>query len=152
MGKEEIMKKLKICAAVVLFVFTTGCSVYMATQQPEKKDVHVLDRGTARNHVIAEFGAPVHTEVDDEGKTCDVFVFVQGYSGGIKAGRAAFHGAADILTLGLWEVVGTPVEAVADGTEVKCEVFYDENECVDYINVLKGESELKGVNSKTKYE
>ena len=42
------------------------------------------------------------------------------------------------------------MEAVADGDEVKREVFYDENERVDYINVLTGKSELKGVNSKTK--
>jgi hypothetical protein len=146
------MKNLITCAIVAFFIFTTGCSVYMAAHQPEKKNVDVLNRGTPRNHVIAELGSPAYTKVNDEGKTCDIFVFVQGYNTGVKAGRAVFHGAADVLTLGLWEVVGTPVEAVADGDEVKCEVSYDENECVDYINVLKGESELKGVNSKTKYK
>ena len=30
-----------------------------------------------------------------------------------SAGRAVAHGVMDVLTLGLWEVVGTPVEAVA---------------------------------------
>ena len=28
------------------------------------------------------------------------------------AGRAIAHGAMDVLTLGLWEVIGTPVEAI----------------------------------------
>ena len=144
------MKFFKLVTVFIIFLpLLTGCSVYMATQQPEKKDMHVLDRGTPRGHVIAELGRPYHTKIED-GKTCDVFAFVQGYSKGAKTGRAVFHGAADILTLGLWEVVGTPVEAVADGEEVKCEVFYDESERVDYINVIKGNNELKRVNSKAK--
>jgi hypothetical protein len=146
------MKNFLYFVIIFSLVSSTGCSVYMAAKQPEKKDVSVLNRGTSRNHVIAELGSPAHTTIDDEGQKCDVFLFVQGYSSGAKAGRALFHGAADVLTLGLWEVVGTPVETVASGDEVKCEVFYDENDCVDHIKVLKGESELKGVNSKTKYE
>ena len=28
-----------------------------------------------------------------------------------SAGRAIAHGTMDILTLGLWEVIGTPIEA-----------------------------------------
>jgi hypothetical protein len=50
--------------------------------------------------------------------------------------------------LGLWEVIGTPVEAIADGTEVKVQVEYDANEKVQNIIALSGGEVLKGVDSK----
>ena len=36
---------------------------------------------------------------------------MQGYRKGVKVARAIGHGAADVMTLGLWEVVGRPTEA-----------------------------------------
>ncbi len=68
---------------------------------------------------------------------------MQGYSDGAKVGRAALHAAADVFTLGLWEVVGTPIEAVADGSEVQVEVFYDAEDNVKEVKALKGEEKLK---------
>ena len=133
---------------IIIFIFGQGCSVYMAANQPDKKDVSVFNVGTPRTHVIAEAGSPRYTKENADGTLTDTFVFVQGYSSGSKAGRALFHGAADFLTLGLWEVIGTPVEAVADGTEVQVEVFYDANEKVQNIIALSGGEELKGVDSK----
>ena len=133
---------------IIIFMLGQGCSVYMAANQPDKKDVSVFNVGTPRAHVIAEAGRPIHTKENADGTLTDTFVFVQGYSSGSKAGRALFHGAADILTLGLWEVIGTPVEAVADGTEMKVQVEYDANEKVQNIIALSGGEELKGVDSK----
>jgi hypothetical protein len=144
--KSKMKTGQLIMAVLLIFSLTTGCSVFMAANQPEKRDIHVLDRGTPRNQVIAELGAPAHSKVE-EGKTCDIFLFVQGYGTGAKVGRAVFHGVADVITLGLWEVVGTPIEVVADGTEVKVEVFYDATECVEKVNVIRGEDVMKGVNS-----
>ncbi|OEU62957.1 MAG: hypothetical protein BBJ57_11730 [Desulfobacterales bacterium PC51MH44] len=133
---------------IIIFMLGQGCSVYMAANQPDKKDVSVFNVGTPRTHVIAEAGRPLYTKEKADGTLTDTFVFVQGYSSGSKAGRALFHGAADVLTLGLWEVIGTPVEAVADGTEVKVQVEYDANEKVQNIIALSGGEELKGVDSK----
>ena len=143
------MKLRFALAAIIILMLAagTGCSVYMAAKQPDKKDVSVFNKGTPRAHVIAECGKPVHTLENKDGTKTDIFVFVQGYSGGAKAGRAFFHGAADILTLGLWEVVGTPIEAVADGTEVKVEVAYDVDERVSQVNALTGEDKLAEVDS-----
>lgn len=114
----------------------TGCAVFMAARQPPKKDLSVLQEGTARSLVLAELGQPVATETRD-GRRMDVFAFVQGYSKGAKAGRALFHGAADVFTLGLWEVVGTPTEAVFDGSKKSFEVTYDENDRVLKVVDLK---------------
>ena len=132
--------------SIFTLLFITGCSVYMAATQPEKKDVSVLNKGTPRMHVIAEYGVPLHTE-EKAGKKVDIFVFTQGYSTGARTGRALFHGAADVLTLGLWEVVGTPFEAVVDGTEIKVKISYDEADRVDHIEVIEGMTKLEDVDS-----
>ncbi len=77
---------------------------------------------------------------DREARHChETYFFIQGYSFPVKAGRALFHGAADVSTLGLWELVGTPAELIFDGTEVRVEVLYDEQDRVDSVCVLSGE-------------
>jgi hypothetical protein len=111
----------------------------MAASQPDKKDIGLFTVGTPRSLLIAEFGQPTSTQNRD-GKRYDIYKFVQGYSTGVKVGRAAFHGVADVFTLGLWEVVGTPTEAIFDGSEMAYEVSYDEYDKVDHINVLKKET------------
>lgn len=116
----------------------SGCSVFMAAKQPEKKDVALLKEGTSRAVLISEFGAPVISEYRD-GKRYEIFKFVQGYSTGAKAGRAFLHGAADVVTLGLWELVGTPTEITFNGDEMAFQVSYDENDIVDKVAVIKKE-------------
>ena len=44
-----------------------------------------------------------------------------------------FHGAADVLTLGLWEVIGTPVEAGLNGENLVYEVCYDKKDIVTSV-------------------
>ncbi len=68
-----------------------------------------------------------------------MFAFTQGYSKGTRAGRAFFHGVADVFTLGLWEVVGTPIELTATGTEMKVRVTYDEENRVKTVEFLEME-------------
>ncbi|MGD9720409.1 MAG: hypothetical protein AB7O59_06745 [Pirellulales bacterium] len=115
-----------------------GCAAYKATQQPDKKNLAVLAPGTSRSRVVAELGAPVLSE-EREGTQVDVFAFKQGYSKGEKAGRALAHGAADVVTGGLWEVVGIPAESIADGKNVKVEVTYDDEHAVESVDVFEGE-------------
>ena len=52
-----------------------------------------------------------------------------------SAGRAVAHGAMAILTLGIWEVVGTPVE-LATGDHHKLMVFYDQNNKVKLMKKM----------------
>jgi hypothetical protein len=133
------MKRLSTLCLLSMFV--TGCSVVMATQQPGRKDLSVLTKGVDRSKVVAELGTPLTTEVKD-GKRTDVFSVRQGYSTGAKAGRAVFHAVADVFTLGLWEVVGTPVEAIASGTDVKVGVCYDTKDRVDEIITYAGKEKV----------
>ena len=51
--------------------------------------------------------------------------------------RTIGHGAADVLTFGLWEVVGTPTEAVFNGKRVVYEVTYDASDRIENVVALK---------------
>jgi len=143
--KNQTIAKITV---IILAVFTlSGCSVYMATQQPDKRDLSVLKTGTSRPEVIAGLGAPIHTDKKAD-STIDIFKFTQGYSTGVKASRAVFHGAADIATLGLWEALGTPIEGAADGNEVSLIVIYDENDKVKEVKAIKGGEEIHEIAKK----
>ena len=119
-------------------ISVSGCSVFMATKQPEKKDISLLTEGVSRAVLISEFGAPVISEYKND-KRFEIFKFVQGYSTGAKAGRAFFHGAASVATLGLWELVGTPAEITFNGDEMAFQVSYDENDLVDEVKLITKE-------------
>jgi len=88
--------------------------------------------------LLAETGQPQASEMKD-GKRVDVFSFVQGYSKGAKTGRAFFHGAADVLTAGLWELVATPTEATFTGERMAYEVTYDSSDKVEKVVTLIGD-------------
>ncbi|OPY76291.1 MAG: hypothetical protein A4E64_01588 [Syntrophorhabdus sp. PtaU1.Bin058] len=120
---------------VLVLAAGNGCSVYMAAKQPDKKNLNILAVGTPRSLVLAEIGQPKSTETRD-GKRVDVFSFVQGYSKGAKVGRAFWHGAADVFTLGLWEVVGTPTESIFTGEKVAYEVTYTTDDKVEKVVTL----------------
>lgn len=130
------MKKMSIVAAMIGCLFLSGCGVYMAAHQPDAKNVDLFAVGTPRAALVAEFGVPTSSEVRDDRKY-EIFKFVNGYSSGAKAGRAVFHGAADVMTLGLWEVVATPTESVFTGDEMAFQVRYDKNDQVDEVVALK---------------
>jgi len=130
-------KSMLLVSLSSFFIISTfGCSVFMAASQPSTRNVELFKVGTARNTLLAEFGLPTSSEFKDT-KRSDVFKFVQGYSVGARAGRAVFHGVADVVTLFLWEVIGTPTEAIFNGEEMAFEVSYDVSDRVDQVITLK---------------
>ncbi len=133
----KFLFKLTICTFLLVNILnTTGCSVFMAAKQPEKKDTKILVVGVPRATVLSELGAPIST-VRKGSETIDIFSFKQGYGKAAKFGRAMFHGVADIATLGLWEIVGTPVESSFDGNNVAYQIIYDEHDNVKNVIQLK---------------
>jgi len=108
----------------------------MAAHQPSKKDVGLFSHGMPRNLVVGEVGAPVSSETK-AGKRVDVYAFTQGYSKAARVSRTIGHGAADVFTFGLWEVVGTPTEAAFNGKRVVYEVTYDTSDRIENVVLLK---------------
>jgi len=137
------MRFWTLTIVTLLCLSLAGCSVVMASRQPSKKDLDVLQHGTARDLVIGELGVPT-SGGQEGGRNYDFFAFEQGYSTGTKVSRAVFHAAADTVTLGLWEVVGTPTEAIFSGTDVVVKVLY-RNRQVDEVVVLRGGKVVKEV-------
>jgi hypothetical protein len=129
------MKFAKLIALTILSYNLLGCSVYMASHQPPEKNIALFKVGTPRSFLLAEFGQPVSTTVIN-GKTYDIYRFTQGYSGGAKAGRAFAEGVADVMTLGVAEIITTPVESIADGNLMAYEVSYDSTSLVDQVTPL----------------
>jgi hypothetical protein len=129
-----------ILPAVYLVLTFSGCSVFMAAKQPDKKDLQVLKPGVPHSVVLAEMGAPTSYE-DRDGTRTEVYKFKQGYSNGSKISRAVFHGAADLLTWGLWEIVATPTEAYFSGTDTIVMVTYNSRDCIETIQYFKGGAE-----------
>jgi hypothetical protein len=125
---------------LILLGSTIGCSVFMAANQPDAKDIDLFKPGTNRELILGEFGTPMHSETNGDGQLEEIYKFTQGYSGGAKAGRALFHGAADVFTLGLWEIVGTPIEGANDGDELSFKVTYDESKTIVSVTPLNEEA------------
>lgn len=123
------MKFVKLSLVALLIFSLGGCSVYMAAHQPDEKNVGLFAVGTPRSFLIAEFGQPASSEVKN-GQKYEIFRFTQGYSSGAKAGRAFAEGVADLMTLGVAEVITTPVESIANGNLIAYGVIYDNNDLV----------------------
>jgi len=120
-----------------LLVGLSGCSVFMAAQLPDKKNLEVFKPGVPRQVVLAEMELPSGYE-NRNGVRSEVYKFKQGYSQPVKISRALLHGTADILTFGLWEAVGTPAELVFSGTDTMVMVTYNAGGRVETVEYFKG--------------
>lgn len=130
--------RIVLVGILALAAAGSGCSVYMAATTPDKKDVDVVRLGASRHDLLAELGAPSQPRVNEDGHVEDTWTFRQGDSTGWKVSRAFFHGVADFLTLGMWEVVGTPTEMLLKEDESTFLVIYDGSERATYIASLGG--------------
>jgi hypothetical protein len=112
----------------------------MALHGKREPNFSALSIGQDRQVVLVNFGEPVKTSVS-EGKRVDVFELERGNTP--SAGRAVGHGVMDVFTLGLWEVIGTPVEATV-GEKFTVVVEYDETDKVAKVYRPKKESATRG--------
>ena len=119
---------MKNLIAVAALMILTSCAVYKAADQPEAKDVSVLKLYNTRVQIIGALGNPTNSNINERGLMVDTFSFVNGYSAASRSARAVGHGVADVATLGLWEVVGTPIEGGFNGSKVSGQVVYNKAE------------------------
>lgn len=125
----------KIASLVVAGILMSSCSIYMAANQPGRKDLAILTEGTPQATVRAELGSPAWSGKGGQGLDVEVFQFVQGYSGGARAARVFWHTAADTFSLGLWELIGFPIESAYSGTRMNAVVTYDEQQTVRSVRL-----------------
>jgi len=133
------MRKFATLIVVGFFaIYLQACSVVQATSGPSAKDLSVLDTGTNRFSVLAELGQPIASETDEDGNKVDVFSFRQGQHGAVKAGKGLVYGALAVGTLGVSEIVTSPLEGAAgNGAHMQVQVNYDSDNKVSTVNTLK---------------
>ena len=118
-----------------LLLALSSCSVALALKQPEKKNLNVLNPGTARAIVIRELGLPTRTD-EFRGERVDAFTISEGYSREGKWARAGLHMTVDAYTFGLWEPFGIILEKYVRPPDISYEVHYDAYDRVTNWNVL----------------
>lgn len=107
-----------------------GCSVGMALSGTKEPNLSVIKEGASRPEVELQLGSPVKVATLPNSDTSAVYEYEIG--GESSPGRAVAHGAMDVLTLGIWEIIGTPVEAI-NGDKYTITIVYDSNNRVKNI-------------------
>ncbi|ENX17113.1 hypothetical protein F889_03489 [Acinetobacter colistiniresistens] len=130
------MKKTYVALGLVIVLSLQGCAAVMASNQPHKKNLSVLEVGKHRNNVISELGAPVTSEIQN-GERKEIYTFQQGYSKGARISRTLWHTTADIATIGLWEIIGSPTEIYFNGQQLSYEVVFDDRDNIKSAKLIQ---------------
>ena len=120
-----MQKSLLIAAVLITALSSSGCSVYMAAKGDEEPNLTNVHRGASRGEIEMALGKPKNMTTDGDGKLTAIYEYTVGNEP--STGRAVGHGVMDVLTFGLWEVVGTPIEAINQGDKIKVTVLYDKD-------------------------
>ncbi len=122
---------MRIVVFLILLLILEGCSVGMAMSGKEEPNLGMVQVGASRGEVELTLGSSGKVVTLDDGNRMDVYEYEIGNKP--SAGRAAGHAVMDLLTLGLWEVVGTPIEAF-QGDKRILHLIYDKDDRVLKIN------------------
>jgi hypothetical protein len=103
MNKINYMVFLVVCGLTL-----PSCSVYKAASN-EGVSVSDVNKCKTRGCLLSHGMEIIDRHEEKNGNYLETYKAVARKSG-VNYARAAGHGALDVMTLGLWEVVGTPVE------------------------------------------
>ena len=123
---------MKNLSLILVLLFLTSCSVGMAMSGKENQDTSILFPGAPRQVVIAKMGPPETSTTNDKGERIDSYLIIKGNEPSV--GRAVAHAGLDVLSFGLWELIGTPLEMGA-ATEDKSRyiIIYGEDDKIKDI-------------------
>lgn len=122
---------LSACVAILLL---SGCSVKMAGNIEQSHQGSTLSFGRDRAFVITQLGQPIKTETRGT-KLVDTYV-LQRNSRGWGYFRAGLYGFLDFFSIGLWELIGTPLEKFIQ-TDEEVTIEYDENSQIAKVHYLQ---------------
>ncbi len=91
-----ISRKWATFVCMLALVFSSGCSVFMAAKQPDKKNVDLFRMGTPRTMLLGEFGPPVTSEIRN-GRKYEVF-FPAHWDPKLRIPRGQVVAAASIVS------------------------------------------------------
>src|ERR1700751_5508065 len=90
-----------------------GCSTVMEANRPQAVNLKKFAIGEKRIDIIAQLGTPTSSEKDGE-RSCDVYsLYLHGENRPVKAPFIAGEPAADLVPVGVFEVIAPPAEAAS---------------------------------------
>lgn len=133
-NKEKQILKMVVLHCLILGSLY-GCSVGMALSGRPDPNLGAVKEKAKRGEVELNLGGgPVKTMSMPNGKLLCVYKYSTGDAP--SPGRAIFHLFMDVFTLGLWEVIGTPVEGFAGNTHY-VSIVYDDDDRVAEVKPAK---------------
>ena len=124
---------------LLVVALLSGCSVAMsASRSKYKGDPTMIQVGADRAVIESTFGSPNMTTSIGNGSTKAIYkIDPDAHREGTRNAAVAGHVVADVLTLGLWEAVGTPMEIAAQDKLTTYIVVYGANDKIKSVEVVK---------------
>ncbi|KKM00155.1 hypothetical protein LCGC14_1807240 [marine sediment metagenome] len=120
-----------VAMTVLTAMLVSGCSVGMALSGKAAPNLGAFRVGSTRGEVELHLGSPVDSVTRPDGGRTDIYEYELGNKP--STGRAVGHAVMDLLTFGVWEIIGTPIEAI--GIEKKrLMIVYDDQDRILAIN------------------
>lgn len=111
----------------------SSCSVVMAAKK-EGTSIDKLQDSRTRAQVLSYGPAIISSERNECGELIEVYQFKKEQG---SAARAFMHGMLDVSTFGIWEVVGTPIEAaIHEERYYIIKIRYDQQEQISAIELM----------------
>ena len=131
--------KLSILSLLLVSVLLSGCSVAMsASRSTYKGDPAIIQVGADRAVIESTLGPPDMAASLEKGKTKAIYKIDPNAHREVTRDAAVVgHAAADVLTLGLWEAVGTPLEIAAQDKLTNYIVIYGADNKVISVEIVK---------------
>lgn len=126
------MKYLKNLFLLLSLVLTSSCSVVMAAKH-DGLSIEKVQTCKTRSQLMAHGAILVSSEPWDCGGLVEVYEIPMERG---SASRAIMHGLLDVSTFGLWEVVGTPLEACSNREFFVIKAYSDTSEVIQKIELL----------------
>ena len=127
MTKREVITAVLVGLSFAL----SGCSVGMALSGKKDPNLGAFRVGSTRGEAELHLGSPTSSVTTPDGGRTDIYEYELGNEP--SAGRAIGHGIMDVLTLGLWEFVGTPIEGFTGSTH-RISIVYGRDDRIIAIN------------------
>jgi hypothetical protein len=123
----------KVLLSLICVTILSSCSVVMAANK-DGMTYEQIRNCRSRNQFLSKGVLVMNSDYLPSGELVEVYQVRQQKG---STARAFMHGALDVSTCGLWEVVGTPMEGSLTSKEyILFRVTYDQNQNVQNIELL----------------
>ena len=125
---RKVSTRLPVIAGMIGLLGMTACSTGMEASRPVPVDLSQFHPGVSRFNVVSVVGAPKGS-IDDTAGPCDIYsLYTTGLGGFGKGVVTGSEVITDVATLGLAEIIWTPVQASTRPRQHTVMFCYDHNE------------------------